>query len=294
METAFLNAPLKENVYIRCPEGYQLGNEMVLKLDRALYGLVQAPRAWTGMFCKSLANIGCMRSKSDPCLLTMKDQGRIILAMTVYVDDCLIVGQENEVEDLINKIRSVYEIKDLGEATKYLGYEMLRNREKGILKIHQSQYIRDLQRKYKIDCAGVKTPEGTKEMKIEDEETDIDEYQSLVGSLLYASKSTRPDISNAIRGVARYMTNPKKGNVDNVYRIAQYLTGYGQLGITYDKKKGQVLEAYVDSNFADKLDQRKSVTGYVIMFGGGCSVGLLSPGTACEDLGFRFNVPPMR
>ncbi len=79
-------------------------NDTILKLRRVLYGLVQAPRAWIGTFFKSLAFIGYTRSKTDPCLLTRKEQGRVVLEVAVYVDDCLIVGQKSELEDLVNKI----------------------------------------------------------------------------------------------------------------------------------------------------------------------------------------------
>ncbi len=67
METAFLNASLKETVHIKIPKGYELirngqvDNNIVLKLNRELYGLVQALEARIEEFIKSLTELGCNR-----------------------------------------------------------------------------------------------------------------------------------------------------------------------------------------------------------------------------------------
>ncbi len=57
--------------------------------------------------------------------------------------------------------------------------------------------------------------------------------------------------------------------MDQAYRIAQYLVNHAEEGITYDQKNGLEMTAYVDSNCADKKENRKSVTGFIIMLCGG-------------------------
>ena len=55
VETAFLNAKLTEEVYIEIPQGIQIDNPYnCRKLNRALYGLKQSPRAWYEDIQKSL------------------------------------------------------------------------------------------------------------------------------------------------------------------------------------------------------------------------------------------------
>ncbi len=275
VEAAFLNAPLQETVYINVPKGYELmGNKrrdgIFLKLNKALYGLVQAPKAWMETFIKELTKMDCTRSWADPCLLVMKEGEYVVLCITVYVDDCLIVGRKDKVTDIIGKIAKLYTIKKLGTGKKYLGYEIERDAEKGSLTIRQNEYIKGVKIGYGIDPGGMKTPMVCgKPTELNEEEADIKEYQGVVGTLLYAAKSTRPDVANAVRNASQTMASPNKTHMDQAYRIAQYLVNHAEEGIIYDQKNGLEMTAYVDSNYADKKENRKSITGFIIMLCGG-------------------------
>ncbi len=120
VEATFLNAPLQETVYINVPKGYELmGNKrrdgIFLKLNKALYGLVQAPKAWMETFIKELTKMDCTRSWADPCLLVMKEGEYVVLCITVYVDDCLIVGRKDKVTDIIGKIANYTPSRNWGQ-----------------------------------------------------------------------------------------------------------------------------------------------------------------------------------
>ena len=92
--TAFLNAHLTEEIYIRIPQGYQghLGKHieegMVLKLNKALYGLKQAPREWYQLIAKTLDRLGYISSPIDEGLFVKRVGSRRIW-LTLYVDDTL-------------------------------------------------------------------------------------------------------------------------------------------------------------------------------------------------------------
>ena len=92
-------------------------------------------------------------------------------------------------------------------------------------------------------------------------------YQQIVGSLLYLSNKTRPDISYSVGILARHMSNPNKCDYDLSKRIMRYLNGTREMKLTYNKKEPIV--GYSDASYAeDKLD-RKSTGGYVFMMNGG-------------------------
>ncbi len=192
VETAFLNADLKEEVYIKVPKGYKLLGkgqikDKVLKLNKALYGLVQAPRAWITEVSKVLSELGFIKSWVDPCLLIMKKNTKVNVTV-IYVDDCIITGEPDKVKATIIQLEKHYRIKRLGKAKKYLGYYITRDKEKGTLKIDQTTYIKSFGETYKVEKANIKTPE--KQTSNETGDLNIlnpDVYRSGVGSLLYAA-----------------------------------------------------------------------------------------------------------
>ncbi|KAF0896316.1 hypothetical protein E2562_021853 [Oryza meyeriana var. granulata] len=67
VKSAFLNGELVEEVYVRQPPGFTVvGHEdKVLRLDKALYGLRQAPRAWNGKLDETLVALGFSHSASE-------------------------------------------------------------------------------------------------------------------------------------------------------------------------------------------------------------------------------------
>jgi ATP-binding cassette subfamily B (MDR/TAP) protein 1 len=91
-------------------------------------------------------------------------------------------------------------------------------------------------------------------------------YASTIGSLMYAMVCTRPDISHAVGVVSRYMSNPSKQHWEAVKWILRYLRGTTEKCLTFRKDEFN-LEGYVDSDFAGKVDHRRSTTGYVFTLG---------------------------
>ena len=101
VETAFMYGNLDEKIYLEKPDGYNkysgdlMDKNEVLMLEKSLYGLVQAARAWLKTFIKHLMEVlSFERSMADPCLLLKKDKkSRLVLVVIVYVDDCAVGGE---------------------------------------------------------------------------------------------------------------------------------------------------------------------------------------------------------
>ena len=70
MDVTFLNGNLKEDIYMRQPEGFEEpGHEdQVCHLHKSLYSLKQSPRCWYKQFSTQLECTGFKQSKADPCL----------------------------------------------------------------------------------------------------------------------------------------------------------------------------------------------------------------------------------
>ena len=93
-------------------------------------------------------------------------------------------------------------------------------------------------------------------------------YAEAVGSLMWLSTMTWPDISNAVRAVARHSHNPTDRHWKAVLKTMAYLHGTRGMGLTFVRGSGLDLAAYSDADYADKSNDRRSVSGTVNTLGG--------------------------
>ena len=93
-------------------------------------------------------------------------------------------------------------------------------------------------------------------------------YQSSVGSLLYLSTVTRPDIAFAVGTVARFASKPTSTHWAALKRILRYLRGTSDLGILYNSETNMPLVAYSDADWAGDVNDRKSTSGYIFQLSG--------------------------
>ena len=93
-------------------------------------------------------------------------------------------------------------------------------------------------------------------------------YREAVDSLMWLSTMTRRDISNALRAAARHSHNPTHRNWKAVLKIMAYLHGTRAMGLTLVRGSGWDLTAYNDADYADKSNDRRSVSGPVVTLGG--------------------------
>jgi hypothetical protein len=270
VKTAFLNGPLREDIYMEPPAGYDFGEGKVLKLNKALYGLKQAARAWNQELVKVLAKHGFEVSQADVSLFTLKRCGRQVWLL-IYVDDGLIVGIKEDVEVVIN-IMEVFDIRRLGDATFFLGMEIVRDRQMHTLCLTQVKYAKTILEKTGMsECKTKSTPMqvNTRLSKYgKDTMADSGVYAEVVGMLLYLSTCTRPDLAFSVGMLARFMSQPRQEHWTQVKGVLQYLRKTAGRGIMFGGAELK-LEAYCDSDFAADPDKRRSTGGYVVLLGGG-------------------------
>ena len=92
-------------------------------------------------------------------------------------------------------------------------------------------------------------------------------YGEAVGSLMWLSITTRPDISNAVLAVARHSHNPTDRHWKAVLKNMVYLHRTRSMDLTFVRGSGLDLTAYSDADYADKSNDRRSVSGTVITLG---------------------------
>lgn len=275
IKTAFLHGELEEEIYVEQPPGYEEGGpRMVCKLKKALYGLRQAPRAWHNRLKQELEKLGFQPSDADPGLWLLRGAGDKVL-MIVWVDDLLLAAKTTkEVTAIKQQIMEIFEARDLGEAKFFLGMEIERDRINGTIKLSQQKYTEELLEKYGMqDAKATKMPlkTATKLTKEDGEllDTSLFPYRALVGGLMYLAVCTRPDISQSVGALARYMSEPRKPHWEAAKGVLRYLRGTSDYGLLYGGSVQEGLVGYTDADYAGDLDTRKSTTGYAFQLFGG-------------------------
>jgi hypothetical protein len=267
ISTAFLNGVLEEEIYVECPEGFEGPPGCVWKLKKALYGLKQAPRAWYETMKSKLIELGFRASEADPSLFILETPERYIMLLC-YVDDLLIAAPKDAWSEwAAGKIGEAFKLRTLGEASYFLGIELLRTGDE--LKLVQSRKIKDLLDKYGLaECNPRNTP-MTPGLKLTKEGTLLDKveypYPELVGSLLYLSNTTRPDIAQAVNALARFMQTPTTDHWEAAKGVLRYLAGTINCGLVY--KRGDLI-GFCDADYAGDVNTRRSTSGWVFIFGG--------------------------
>ncbi|GJZ80713.1 putative ribonuclease H-like domain-containing protein [Tanacetum coccineum] len=264
VKSAFLYGTIEKEVYVCQPPGFEDPRfpDKVYKVEKALYGLHQAPRAWYETLSTYLIKNGFRRGTIDKTLFIMKDKGNILL-VHVYVDDIIFGSTKkslcDEFEGLMHKIFQMSFMRDL---TFFLGLQV-QQKEDGIF-ISQDKYVAEILKKF--DFATVKsaiTPMEPNKALVKDEEADsVDAhlYRLMIGSFMYLIAS-RPDITFAVCACARFQVTPKTSQLHAVKRIFRYLKGQPKLGLWYPRDSPFDLEAFLDSDYVGASLDRKSTIG---------------------------------
>ncbi|GJY64335.1 putative ribonuclease H-like domain-containing protein, partial [Tanacetum coccineum] len=264
VKSAFLYGTIKEEVYVCQPPSFEdpQFSDKVYKVEKALYGLHQAPRAWYETFSTYLLENRFRRGTIDKTLFIKKDKGDILL-IQVYVDDIIFGSTKNslcvEFEQMMHKR---FQMSSMGELTFFLGLQV-KQKDDGIF-ISQDKYVADILNKFDfVTMKTASTPIETHKALLKDEEAedvDVHLYRSMIGSLMYLTTS-RLDIMFVVFTYARFQVTLKVSHFHAMKRIFRYLKGQPKLGLWYPRDSPFDLEAFSDSDYAGASLDKKSTTG---------------------------------
>lgn len=144
VKSAFLNGFLQEEVYVTQPTGFVIeGKEnMVYRLNKALYGLRQAPRAWNDRLDKTLKEMGFKRCPQEYAVYKLHKSNQVLI-VGVYVDDLIVTGTNEElVNEFKKRMLNIFDMSDLGILSYYLGIEV--HQSKDGITISQTGYAKKI------------------------------------------------------------------------------------------------------------------------------------------------------
>ncbi|KAK9062637.1 hypothetical protein SSX86_019825 [Deinandra increscens subsp. villosa] len=270
VNNAFLHGTLSEEVFMEQPPGFIDQNfpHHVCRLNKAIYGLKEAPRAWFQRLSAFLLANGFVCSRANPSLFIFKCDTCIIYLL-VYVDDLILTGNhEQTVRSFITRLHSEFAIKDLGDLNYFLGLEVT-NVSDGLF-LSQTKYAKEILLKAKMfDAKPMPTPLSPNATLVNEGEPYPDPtfYRSIIGALQYLT-ITRPDISYSVNQLSQFLKTPTQDHFSHVKRLLRYIKGTIHYGLTFTKQADSNILGYSDAEWARCIETRRSTYGYSIFLGG--------------------------
>ena len=282
---AFATSKLEKPVYMAVPKFMQSQYPgKICKVTGALYGLCVSPKTFHQHLHKWFMANNFEAASADKCLyLKRNSAGEVILSISSWVDDGLMAGTDEAIEEFKALFQKTFKIRDFGEPQDFIGCEIHRDVKAGICRFTQTKYIEKMAKRYNISTptssAALSPLDYTLKLEpaAQDEERiDPTEYRSIVGAMHYAAHCTRPDISASIAILSKFLNDPSMRHMRQAQKTLTYLMATKDFGLVYRRHVGSygptvaslrpgVISGFADATFADDPGSRRSHSGYVFL-----------------------------
>ena len=285
VSTAFLHAALDRVAYVKQPPGHKTeGKEdWIYKLDKAMYGLKNAPKAYSDHFMAELTKLGFIQSKKDECLWSLRVE-KSFVHLLFHVDDIIVVSNDKKMRVGVELVLGErIDLKCEGEPKMFLNVAIERL-ENNSFSLSQEHYIEKMAERFGVleskvtgqPCVYGEKLSADQLPKTVEEKAEAKKlpFQALVGSLIYVSK-TRPDVAYAISNVARFMSEWGLVHFKSALRILRYLYQTKDRKHIITPSNNMILYAYADANWKDERESTnvneclkwKSQYGFLVFVG---------------------------
>jgi hypothetical protein len=213
VKSAFLNGPIKEEVYVEQPLALRMTGIPTMYISSLRRSMDLSKPQEHGMNVLEIFLIAnaFKVGKADPTLFTKTCDGDLFVCQ-IYVDD-IIFGSTNQqsCEEFNRVMTQKFEMSMMGKLTYFLGFQVKQLKDGTF--ISQTKYTQDLLKRFGMkDAKPAKTPMGTDgHLDLNKGGKSVDEkaYRSMIGSLLYLCAS-RPDIILSVCMFVRFKSDPKE------------------------------------------------------------------------------------
>ena len=281
VKSAYLNAELKETIYMKAPRGVlKEGQEgKVLRLKKGLYGLKQAGRGWyLEMLRVFMKELGFLCSSVDHSVFYQQN-GKTHMIVAIATDDMVVTSkQASDAEKFKSDIKKFWDITDDGPIKWFLGFEIKRDRDARTISINQRAYIKLMVEKFRLTNAKpVSTPmEPGTQYSIDQCPSSINQmlkmqevpYSEAVGSVLWPAVVSLPDVVFAVGVFSQFIQNPGPAHWEGLKRVINYLGSTKNLWLTFGGKREDMIKGFSDADWAGQK-HRHSISGYLFHHGVG-------------------------
>ena len=272
ISTAFLYARMKRILYIKVPQYYPRKvdpKRTALLCQGAIYGTPDGPKNWADELGETLKKLGYVRCHSDWNLFEKKSGTGPVSYIAFHVDDGLISASTQQLlDEILKSLQNRYKLKIDYEVTRYLKLRFTKTKEFVYL-----DYIEECARKFKVtDARPLQVPMDPGFVsKILDSDKLLatsTPYRELMGSLLYISRQTRPDVVYAVNLLCQHLHQPTERMWEAAKKVLIYLNSTKHFSLRVGPTNDSGLVAFSDSTWADDTHTRTSRSGGVIFYNG--------------------------
>lgn len=276
VKNAFVQSEIDEgrDVYVSQAKGFETkgpdGQVQYYKLLRALYGTMQAGRLWQKTLGSALEDMSFKACPTDPCLYRLTVDGITKMILAVYVDDIICLHKDEAVFNrFLDKFKTRFTANYLGKLDWFLHIGIDQGSD-GVC-LSQKKYIEDLVDKFLPNASSVNvsrdtpcTPETF--AKICEPKDDVEReraaklpYLQIIGSLLYISTMTRPDISYHMSVLCQFMHDPSVSAFEAAQNVLLYLHKTRDMKLRFDR---DLIVPEELSDHRDKIDRNYGIMAY--------------------------------
>ena len=246
---------------------------LVVELDGALYGLLEAAKLWYELLCKGLSKLGYAKNPYDNCVFNRIESDGTQSTLAVHVDDMLVTASaDKHLDKIIVDIESIFGSISVnrGDIHDYLGM-VFDFSDPNRLCVSMDKYVTDLLEG--CDVEGTAKSPASDNLFVIDEKSvllsndDKEYFHSMVAKILYLAKRVRPDVLVSVSFLTSRVQSPTQNDMDKLVRLLKYLNGTKHLKLYLT---GEVLNitAFIDASYGVHSDY-KSHSGICISFGKG-------------------------
>lgn len=242
---------------------------LYFRLRKFVYGLAEAARAFNRKLDAALKQIGFKPTKADPCVYVKKLPNGKRHILTNHVDDLFSLAPDEKARQQFKEdLKRLFRIKESeGQCVSYLGM-VIKRLANGNVKVTQEGYVEDLIKRFGVKGKPVSSPAGP-ELLMDDNSPSFSDrrgYASLLMSLMYLARFTRPDILFATTYLATKTSNPSEADYAKARRILKYIASTKGRGLVF-RKSELVVRFYADASHHLHWDALGH-TGIVATIGG--------------------------
>eukprot|EP01034_Spumella_vulgaris_P022924 gene22924-29102_t len=261
-------------IYPECEQFITPDGSLVVELDKALYGLIDAPLLWFKHLSDSLLRFGFTQCQKDQCVFNLVDSDGNKCTVCIHVDDLFITATRREtIDDLLAFLRDTYKKVNakISDELEYLGMELFIDRVRGRLTIKQTGYMKDLVAQYGVadHTAGTPCTADLMEPPTDTRSVPVFDYTSKLMKLMFLGKRSRPDILFTMSYLATKCKEPCVSDMHKLDRVLRYINGTLNIGVTLEPDS-LLVHSYIDASYASHSDA-KGHSGSIISIGLRCT-----------------------